>query len=134
MQHFQGEPRETHGILEQLIRLPPKPRILAGIVCLAVGVAATIALWGKGVLWGLTIFFVVAGFLLVLSGISGFFRERNRRAFVEMVETHREEILAAMIDAKRQGQNPVRFLNEKGIHDALVRGALIEEMNQRLRS
>jgi hypothetical protein len=134
VQHFQGEPRETHGILEQLIRLPPIPRIIAGAVCFAVGLAATVALWGRGVLWGLTIFLVVAGLGLLLSGISAFFRDRHHRAFLAMVEEHREEILAGMIEAKRTGQNPVRFLNEKGIHDARIRGSLVDEMNERLRS
>jgi len=130
--HFSGEPRETHGIVEQMIRLPPKPRIVAGVLFFGAGTAATIGLWGKGVLWGLTIFMVVVGFLLTLSGISGLFRERHRREFLTSVEEHREEILGAMMEAKRQSRNPIRFLNEKGIHDAEIRGALLEEMNRRL--
>src|SRR5689334_5531867 len=114
--HFNAEPRETHGIVEQLIRLPPKPRIIAGILSMAGGGILTVWLWDRGVIWGLPVFFAVIGFLLLLTGISGHVRERNRRAFVANVEEHRQEILAAMIDAKRQGRNPVRFLNEKGIH------------------
>ena len=121
-------------ILDQLIRLPPKARIVTGILLFCAGVVATIGLWGRGVVWGLTLFLVVVGFLLLLSGIAAHFKERNREAFLASIEQHREEILAAMIGAKREGKNPVRFLNEKGIHDAEIRSALIEEMNQRLTS
>jgi len=117
-------------ILEQLIRLPPKAQIVTGVLLFCGGIVVTIGLWGRGVIWGLTVFMVVVGFLLVLTGISRHFRQRHRETFLQSIQEHRQEILAAMVDAKRQGRNPVRFLNEKGIHDAALRTELIEEMNR----
>jgi hypothetical protein len=132
--NFHDETPRTWNITEQLIRLAPKKRLIAGIVCMTASSGIAVALWEYGVVWGLTIFFFFMGILLSISGGFGLLRERRHRARVSDIMDKKEEFLAAMIDAKRQGRNPIRFLNEKGIHDAEIRTALIEEMNQRLRS
>lgn len=132
--HFHDETPRTGDIVQQLIRLRPKPRLFAGITCMVVSSLVAIGLWDYGVIWGATLFFFFIGFLLVVSGALGIRRDRKRETDAGEIEAHRDEIVRAMVEAKRVGKNPIRLLNEKGIHEAAIRTALIEEMNQRLKS
>jgi hypothetical protein len=114
-----------------LIRLPPKLRLAAGILFLAGGVALTVFLWDRGVVWGFSIFAVTAGGLLTASGAAGIRSESKRRALLESINERKEEILQSLIEAKRQGKNPVRLLNEQGIVDPEVRTWFLEAMKER---
>jgi hypothetical protein len=53
---------------------------------------------------------------------------------LESIAGRKEEILRGMIDAKREGKNPVRRLNDQGILDPEVRTWFLEAMNERLKS
>jgi len=121
------------GVYQNLLGLPPRPRVIAGMVAIAGGVLLTVMLWNRGVLWGLPVFAVVGGLFLFFSGLAGLRRQKERRALIESVEARREELLEGMVTEKREGRNPVRWLNDHGIHDAEIRSLLIDGMNERLK-
>ena len=114
-----------------LIRLPPKPRFLVGSVILAGGIFLTVFLWNHGVIASLSIFAVVTGLLMTFSGLAGMRALSKRRQMVVALKERKEEILEALIEAKRQGKNPVRLLNDQGILDPEVRAWFLEELRQR---
>jgi len=124
-------PDGTDQAISDLSRLPPKPRIVAGILLMAGGAAATVVLWGKGVVFGFTALAAVVGLFLLFSGIADLRRHAKRKAMLESVRDRKEEILRAMIDAKKAGRNPLRLLNEKGIHEMELRTWLLNEMKAR---
>jgi len=121
------------GIYQDLLKLAPLPRLIAGIVLIPGGVLTTLVLWNRGVLWGLPAFFSVGGLFLLGSGISGLRQQKARRDRLAALETRREELVEAMVTEKREGRNPVRWLNDQGIHDAEIRGLLLDGMNERFK-
>ena len=132
--NFDAKPQGSLGLYDRLLRLPPMPRVIAGIVAIAGGGASTILLWDKGVVWGLTLFAVVAGLFLLISGLVGMRHQKVRRELLASVEEKKEEMILKMIELKKQGKNPIRWLNDQGILDAEVRARLLEAMNERLRT
>lgn len=93
----------------------------------------TVALWDRGVLWGLSLFAIAAGVFLSVSGIAGLRSQARRKKMFESAYLRRDEILNVMMAAKREGKNPIRCLNDQGIHDAELRTWFIETMNDRLK-
>ena len=132
--NFDARPQGSLGLYDRLLRLPPMPRVIAWIVAIAGGGVSTILLWDKGVVWGLTLFAVVAGLFLLISGLVGMRHQKVRRALLASVEEKKEEMILKMIELKKQGKNPVRWLNDQGILDPEVRALLLEAMNERLRT
>ena len=131
--NLDAQPRGSMGVFTDLLRLPPKARLIAGIVCVAGGIGCTVLLWGRGVVWGLTLFATLAGLFLIFSGVGGIRSEKKRREFLESLRRRKQEILQVMIDTKRQGKNPIRYLNEQGIHDPALRTEFLDEMNEALK-
>jgi hypothetical protein len=127
-------PEPLAGSFTRLLRFPPKPRLVAGVLLMMAGVCSTIALWDKGVVWGLTLFGLVAGLFLSISGAAGIWNQARRRKMLESIAGRKEEILQRLMDAKREGKNPVRCLNDQGIHDPEVRTWFLEAMNERSKS
>jgi hypothetical protein len=121
------------GVFLELMRLRPMYRFIAGTICLVAGILSTAALWKRGVIWGAAILFLVIGLILTGSGLLGMEDEKKQRTFLESVHRRKGEILQVMISTQKQGRNPIRYLNEQGIHDPLLRTALLEEMNARLK-
>jgi hypothetical protein len=132
--NFDGRPRGPLGLYDRLLRLPPLPRVIAGIVALLGGFVSTVLLWGKGVVWGLTLFAFVAGLFLLISGLVGLRHQKDRQALLDSVSKRKEEMIREMIEAKRKGYNPIRWLNDQGILDAEVRSILLDAMNERMNS
>jgi len=129
---IQQEPSAAPGLVGSLMMLPPKARLVAGIVMALLGAGLTVALWGRGIVFGATIFCMVVGFFLAWSGYSGLERQARALAQLRSVEERRDEILQDMIDLKKAGGSPVRYLNEQGIQDAELRSVLLEEMKERM--
>lgn len=129
MQHV---PPGNPGLLGSLLMLPPKARILTGVVMAVLGAGLAMALWGRGVIAGATLFLMVAGFFLSWSGVSSARREARQKAQLQSILARKEEILNDMVHLKRSGGNPVRYLNEQAIQDPELRSALLEEMKGRL--
>jgi hypothetical protein len=132
--NFDGKPQGSPGLFTRLLRLPPLPRVIAGIVAILGGAVTTVLLWGKGVVWGLTLFAFVAGLFLLISGLVGLRHQKERQALLDSVSKRKEEMIREMIEAKRKGYNPIRWLNDQGILDAEIRTMLLDAVNERLRS
>lgn len=128
-----GLPTDNRGVFLELMRLRLKYRLIAGILCLVAGVVCTVALWERGVIWGAAICFLVFGLILTGSGLLGMKSEKKQREFLESIRRRKGEILQVMINTRKQGRNPIRYLNEQGIHDPELRTALLDEMNARLK-
>jgi hypothetical protein len=120
-------------VYERLLGLSPKPRMIAGAIAIAGGVAVTILLWDRGVLWGLPIFAGVGGLFLFFSGIAGMNREKDRKAKWTSFLARKRELLESMAEEKRAGRNPIRWLTDQGIHDPQMRNLLIEELDAALK-
>jgi hypothetical protein len=60
--------------------------------------------------------------------------QAKRRKLLESIAGRKEEILRGIIEAKREGKNPVHWLNDQGIHDPEVRTWFLEAMSARLKS
>ena len=131
---FYERPRTSLDVYQNLLGLAPRPRMIAGAIAIAAGVASTILLWNRGVVWGLSLFAFVAGLFLFWSGISGMNRQKARAEQLATFRARQEELLDAMVEEKRQGRNPVRWLNDQGIQDPEIRSLLLEEMGSRLKA
>jgi hypothetical protein len=121
------------GIYQNLLGLPPKSRMIAGAVAIAGGVASTVFLWNRGVVWGLSLFAFVSGLFLFFSGISGMNRQKARAQQLAAFQARRKEWVEAMVEEKRRGGNPVRWMNDQGIHDPEIRSLLMEDVTARLK-
>lgn len=128
---LQPAPQDEVDLYQRLLRLPPVPRIVAGIIALAAGAASSVFLWDKGVIFGLTLFAFVAGLFLLISGIASLRHQRKRRALVQSIAARKEEILEGMLAARKEGKNPIRWLNEQGIQDPEIRTWFIEALKAR---
>lgn len=128
------KPPGSPGLFQTLLRLPPKARLGAGIVSMVGGGVLSAFLWDRGVVWGLPLFALVLGLFLSISGASGIRNDSRRRAMLESLARRKDELVDGLIEAKRTGKNPVRWLNEQGVEDAEIRGALLEHMKERLRA
>lgn len=121
-------------IYGELLGLPPRPRMAAGFVAVLGGVATTLYLWDHGVIWGLPLFASIGGIVLFISG----FRDLRRREAFEnlfaLVKEREGELVAAMMEAKRKGESPVRWLTSQGIVDAQIRAYLLERVKDREQS
>lgn len=126
------QPSEGGGLLGSLMMLPPMARIVTGIIMTVLGAGLAVALWGRGVISGLTILLGVVGFFLAWSGFSSRQSQAKQDAELQSILGRKEEMLQDMVDLKRSGGNPVRYLNEQGVQDAELRAALLEELKQRL--
>jgi hypothetical protein len=131
--NFNEDRPTTFGTFQMMLGLQPRGRVIVGMASIAGGVLFTVLSWNRGILWGLPVFFAFAGILVFFSGLAGLRREKDRRERIAAVSARREELLEAMIAEKREGRNPIRWLNDQGFHDADVRSFLIEAMNERLR-
>jgi hypothetical protein len=129
---FHQQPSGGGGLIGSLLMLPPKARVVTGIILAVLGAGLAVALWGRGVISGITIFLMVIGFFLSLSGISGIRREARQQAQLKSVLERKEEMLQDMVDLKRSGKNPVRYLNDQGVQDPDLRASLLEEMKARI--
>ncbi len=108
--------------------MPPIPRMVAGVASVVVGAGTSAMLWEAGWVWGLALFAVLAGLGLF---VSGFLDLRRRIAFeslVTIVKAREPELVAGMVEAKRRGESPVRWLSSQGILDAEIRGYLLERV------
>lgn len=131
--NFHDQPGNDISIYQTLLRLRPRSRIIAGMVSIAGGVALTVLLWNRGVVWSLPVFAAVGGIFLFLSGLSGRRKEKERERLLAMAERRQEELISSMVAEKREGRNPVRWLNDQGIHDGEIRTLLLDAMNERLK-
>ena len=122
-----------HGF-SQLLALRPITRVIAGGNLIIVGAGATFFLWEAGVIWGLTLFLVAAGICLTASGLLDHVRLKRREAYVASVLKRQNDIVLALVEAKKQGRNPVRVLNEQKIHDFDLREHLMQAMEERLQA
>ncbi|GEM_PF-6723740 len=113
-------------IFGDVLGLPPMPRMAAGFTSVVFGAGVSLFLWGHGIIWGLSLFAIVAGLILLTSG----FRDlRRREAFERLVAVVKEregELVAGMLEAKRRGESPVRWLTSQGIVNSEIRGYLLE--------
>ena len=124
----------TTDLFQNLLWLPSKPRLIVGLIAMTVGAILTVVFWQKGVIWFLTIFAVVGGFGLSLTGFLDMKKEAKLRAYRESIRRRVPELLNGLAEAKRQGQNLVRWLNEQGVVDVETRARLIEILNNRLKA
>jgi hypothetical protein len=131
--NFNEERPSVLGTYDMMLGLQPRARVIVGMASIAGGVLLSVLLWNRGILWGLPIFFAVAGIIVFFSGLAGLRRQKDRKARIAEIDARKEELLEAMIAEKREGRNPIRWLNDQGFHDAEVRSFLIEAMNERLR-
>ncbi len=131
--NFNEDRPAPFGTYPMMLGLPPRGRVVAGMASIAGGVLLAVLLWNRGILWSLPVFFAFAGTLVFFSSLAGLRREKERKERIAAVAARREELLGAMIAEKREGRNPIRWLNDQGFHDADVRRFLIEAMNERLR-
>ncbi len=122
------------GFLFSLLGLKPKQRLIAGIICVAGGALLTFLLWGKGVIWGLTLLAVAVGVPLSISGLLGMKEEARRREYLASLRERQGEILRGLVDAKLQGKNVVAWLSEQGVRDVENRTKFIDAMNRRLKA
>jgi hypothetical protein len=130
---FDDQPRAT-DVFQSYIARPPRERMIAGAIAIALGVAGTVLLWNRGILWGWTVFLFGAGVLLFFSGITGMSRQKARAKELAAFRARQPELVGAMIEEKRRGGNPVRWMNDHGIHDPEIRTILLEELGARLKS
>ena len=131
--NFHERPATPFGIYQDLLKLSPLPRLIAGIVTIPTGILTTMLLWNSGFIWGLPLFFSAGGVFLGISGITGLRAQKARRERLAVLQTRREELLDAMVTERREGRNPVRWLNDQGIHDGEIRNLLLEGMNERFK-
>jgi hypothetical protein len=131
---FDSRPTSTTGgVFVNLLRLPPRPRVIAGILSIAGGVLVSVLLWDRGVLWGLPIFAFIGGLFMFFSGLTGIRKQKERQKLLASFESRRTDLLDGMVAEKREGRNPIRWLNDQGIQDLELRSLLIEGMNDRLK-
>jgi hypothetical protein len=109
-------------------------RILAGAISIVIGSYITIYLWEGGFLLGLPIFLVVGGLCLFVPGCVDLKRELARSRELKEVLNREAEIAMKLVEAKRQGRNPYRALNEQNIRDPELRQLLLQKADQRLKS
>lgn len=131
--NFNEDRPTTWGTYEMMLGLEPRARVVVGMASIAGGVLLTVLLWNRGILWGLSIFFAFAGIVAFFSGLSGLRKEKERKARIAEIDARKGELLEAMIAEKREGRNPVRWLNDQGFHDAEIRSFLLEAMTERLK-
>ena len=131
--NFNEERPSALGTYDMMLGLQPRARVIIGMASIAGGVLVTILLWNRGILWGWSIFFAVAGIVTFLSGLAGLSAQKRRKARIAELDARTEEFLEAMMAEKREGRNPIRWLNDQGFHDAEVRSFLIEALNERLK-
>jgi hypothetical protein len=120
-------------VFQRLLGLAPRSRVTAGMTLIAAGVLVTVLLWNRGVVWGWALFAFGAGTLIFFSGLAGLRKEKERARRLAGLEARKDALLDCMVAEKRDGRNPVRWLNDQGIHDAEIRGLLIDGMNERLK-
>lgn len=106
-------------------------RIAAGIGCIVLGVLLTWLLWVSGWYWGYATVLVPVGIGLVLSGLGDLRRQRAARAEWRRARAEREEILAALDDARQHGTRPVDWLQEHGFRAPRVRRYLLDHLRRR---
>jgi len=131
--NFNEESPSAMGTYQMMLGLGPRARVFAGMASIAGGVLFTVLLWNRGVIWGLPVFFVFAGTVVFFSGLAGLRKQKERAARLASIEARKEELLEAMVAEKREGRNPIRWLNDQGIRDAEIRSLLIDGMNERLK-
>jgi hypothetical protein len=117
----------------RLLRLPPMALVVAGLFCIAGGGAVAVLLWINGMLWSLPLFAASGGVFLTVSGVLDGRKEKKRREYRESIRERAGDILRGILDAKRQGKYPLRYLSDQGIQDREIRRELIDAMNQRLK-
>lgn len=125
--------RNSVNMMGGMLRLAPKPRIIAGLVLMVGGVGLSALLWDRGVIWGLPLFAGFFGMILFFTGLSGLTKQKARELLLSSVNERKEALIEGMLTEKREGRNPVRWLNDQGILDGEIRGLLIDAMNERLR-
>jgi len=110
----------------EFLRLPPKPRIVAGIGFMVGGTVLSVLLWHEGFIWALPLFAFAAGIFLSVSGAIDMRKAARRRKYWEAILEHEEEIVKEMLEARSRGRRYVQWLNQHGIHDLELRRYLID--------
>ena len=120
-------------VFQRLLVLEPRSRVIAGMIMIAAGVIVSVLLWNRGFVWGWALFAFGAGTLAFFSGLAGLRKEKDRARRLADLEARKDGLIESMVAEKREGRNPIRWLNDQGILDAEIRSLLIDGMNERLK-
>ena len=127
------ESRDPVGLYETFLWMTPLQRVFMGTIITGAGVYISVMLWERGVIARLPLFAALAGPFLFFSGLTGLRKAKERKAMFEEIRKREDELVGSMVTDKREGRNPIRWLNDQGIQDLEIRTLLIEAMNERLK-
>ncbi|MFO1030742.1 MAG: hypothetical protein U1F60_06675 [Planctomycetota bacterium] len=114
---------------DQLGQLPPKKKIVAGVVMALGGAATCIFLWDRGIVWGLVVLVAVFGAGLVATGLREQARARAIAAEMSRARAEWGELRLAIAEARRIGKGPVRYLIDRGYREFEVRRWIVRELD-----
>jgi hypothetical protein len=113
----------------QLGQLPPQKKIAVGAVMALGGAAACIFLWDRGMVWGLVVLVAVFGVYLTAIGLREQARARAIAAEMGRARGEWAELRHAIVEARRSGKGPVRYLIDRGYKEFEVRRWIVRELD-----
>lgn len=105
----------------QMFGLPPRTRIIAGLVACAGGVAWFVLRWDDGFYSGLGLFAGLLGVAVFWNGRSDLLRQRRIDAEVARANAEWADLRRDLLFAKRSGGNAARLLQDRGYREFAVR-------------
>jgi hypothetical protein len=118
----------TPTLQEQLFGLAPRSRIVAGGIVSLLGVGAAIWFWDRGLIWYGSLFCVLLGPALVMSGIGDQARQRRFDAEVARAKAEWSDLRRELALARRTGGNSARLLQARGYREFAVRRWIVREL------
>jgi hypothetical protein len=108
-------------------------RMVAGAIFMLAGSLLTMEFWEKGIISGLSIFFVIGGLFLFIPATFDWRKQRIRLRVQEEFLSHEGEIVSILVAAKRGGKNCFRLLNQLRILDPELRQRFLSQADEQLK-
>lgn len=116
---------------DQLLSLGSKAKIVVGLVLLIAGACATYVLWGRGWIYGATIFASVMGLALTWIGIGERREEAAIDAEIRRAEGEWDELAREIEVAREAGLSAARLLQGRGYSRPEVRRWILDSLDPR---
>ena len=120
-------PTQTLGLVDDLLGMRPRVRLITGLLLVATSLGASVLLWDAGRLWGAALFAAMLGVVGVVSGLNGLRHERVVAAEVARAEAQWADLRRELELAQRTGQGIGKTLTRLGYHDLAVRSWIRSE-------
>ncbi len=118
MSYFGAGPL-SGGFMTRLFDMSPAKRIVVGVMFCVCGVILSIALWGAGIIWGLSLLPACAGIIAIVTGAAGLKGERERKQQVDLLRKSEDYFLGELVKLRNRRER-AEWLKNEGFTDRLA--------------